>query len=166
MTPINANGIFHHERLKNPVSIDVITEPSAPNARLMAAKIPTNLPMSNGWAGTADFKPCDELIDSFNPEFNLTEAFCTPEVAAASTALYFADAIFSICEEINLETFIYGEQKACLILIGLSMIFMIVAFLALSHLCYFISYVTIVCVFLKNLFSEKCKLRTIRLRQP
>ena len=46
--PNKANGIFHHDKPKNPVSIEAITDPIAPRARLNAAKIPTNFPMSKG----------------------------------------------------------------------------------------------------------------------
>lgn len=44
--PTMARGIFHQTRLKNPVRIEVRTDPIAPRAKLRAANIPTNFPMS------------------------------------------------------------------------------------------------------------------------
>ena len=81
MMPTMASGISHTGRDRNPPRMEAMAVPMAPMARPMAAKIPANLPTSNGAGGAA----------------SALAAAATPSPALASTALSLATANFSIC---------------------------------------------------------------------
>ena len=95
--PSIAKGICHHLRPKNPVKNEASTEPIAPDAKLHAAKIPTNLPISNGVGGVACFAAAAVLSALLAiPSSALRLADSILAIPADSTSFSFEEANFSI----------------------------------------------------------------------
>ena len=73
-TPIIAKGICHHFNPKKLEKIETNTVPMAPMAKLKAAKIPTNLPISNGGGGVFGCGICFAALE-FTRQYNSIVGF-------------------------------------------------------------------------------------------